>query len=52
MPSGQKSELAQFLEASTTVECPQVYIKVFDTAAVINTLPPEKSKTFNSLTAK
>ena len=46
MRSGQKSELVQFLEASTTVECPDFYVKVFDAAAVVNMLPPGKSKTF------
>ena len=34
------------LEASTTVECPEVDVKVFDAAAVVNMLPPGKSKTF------
>ena len=46
MRSGQKSELVQLLEASTTVECPDVDEKVFDGAAVVNMLPPGKSKTF------
>ena len=36
MRSGQKSELVQLLEASTTVECPDVDVM----------LPPGKSKTF------
>ena len=43
MRSGQKSELVQLLEASTTVECPDVDVKVFDAAAVVNMLPPEKT---------
>ena len=46
MRSGQKSELVQLLEASTTVECPDVDIKVFDVATVVNMLPPGKSETF------
>ena len=46
MRSGQKSKLVQLLEASTTVECPDVNVKVFDAAAVVNMLPPGKSKTF------
>ena len=46
MRSGQKSELVQLLEASTTVECPDVDVKVFDAAAVVNMLPLGKSKTF------
>ena len=45
MHSGQKSELVQLLKASTVVECPDVHVKVFDAAAVVNTLPPGKSKT-------
>ena len=43
MRSGQKSELVQWLEASTTVECPDVDVKVIDAAAVVNMLPPGKS---------
>ena len=43
MRSGQKSELVQLLEASTTVECPDVDVNVFDAAAVVNMLPPEKT---------
>ena len=46
MRSGQKSELVQLLEASTTEECPDVDEKVFEGAAVVNMLPPGKSKTF------
>ena len=44
--SGQKSELVQLLEASTTVECPDVDVKVFDVATVVNMLPPGKYETF------
>ena len=44
--SGQKSELVQLLEASTTVDCPAVDVKLFDAGAVVNMLPPGKSKTF------
>ena len=46
MRSGQKYELVQLLEASTTVECPDVDVNVFDAAAVVNMLPPGKSRTF------
>ena len=46
MRSGQKSELVRLLEASTTVECPDVDVKVFDAAAVVNMLSPGKSKKF------
>ena len=46
MRSGQKSELVQLLEASTTVECPDVDVKVFDVATAVNMLPPGKSETF------
>ena len=46
MHSGQKSELVQLLQAFTTVECPDVDVKIFDAAAVVNMLPPGKSKTF------
>ena len=41
-----ESELVQLLEASTTVECPDVDVKVFDAATVVNMLPPGMSKTF------
>ena len=46
MRSGQKSDLVQVLEASTTVERPDVDVKVFDAAAIVNMLQPGKSKTF------
>ena len=46
MRSGRKSELVQLLETSTTVECRDVDVKVFDAAAVVSMLPPGKSKTF------
>ena len=42
----QKSELVQLPEASTTIECAGVDVKVFDAAPVVNMLPPGKSKTF------
>ena len=45
MRSGQKSDLVQLLEASTMVECPDVEVKVFDVATVVNMLPPKKSET-------
>ena len=48
MRFGQKSELVQLLEASTTVERPDVDVKVFDATAVVNMLPPGKSKTIMS----
>ena len=46
MRSEQKSELVQLLEASTTEECPDIDVNVFHAAAVVNMLPPGKSKTF------
>ena len=47
MPSGQKPELVQLLEASTTVECPDIDVTVFDAASVVtDMLPSGKSKTF------
>ena len=42
----QKSELVQVPEASTTIECAGVDVKVFDAAPVVNMLPPGKSETF------
>ena len=46
MRSGENSELVQLPKAFTMVECPDVDVKVFDAAAVLNMLPPGKSKTF------
>lgn len=46
MRAGQKSELVQCIEVDTTVNCPNVEVKVIDAAVVVNMLPPGKSKTF------
>lgn len=46
MRAGQKSELVQCIEVDTTVNFPNVEVKVIDAAVVVNMLPPGKSKTF------
>ena len=51
MRSGQKSELIKCLEVASTAECPVVEVKVLDAAAVVNMLPPKKSKTFKDYAA-
>ena len=46
MRTGQKSELITCVEVSTMVERPLVDAVVFDSAAIVNMLPPGKCKTF------
>lgn len=43
---GNKADLLQCLEKDTVLQAPDVDVKILDGAAIVNMLPPGKSKTF------